>query len=118
VVVQAAVGKVVTAKFYFKPNSSWINASTRAAIKKVAASIKDGYTDLNVGAVGFVYPFDIKKANLKVSTQRAKNVVALLKQFGLKGLFVARGAGRADVSNKTARRVELTITYKVKSTGQ
>jgi uncharacterized repeat protein (TIGR02543 family) len=117
VVVQAPVGKVVTAKFYFKPNSSWISAANRAAIKKVASSIKAGYTDLNVGAVGFVYPFDTKKANLQVSSQRAKNVVALLKQFGLNGLFVAKGAGRADVSNKTARRVDLTITYQVNSTG-
>jgi uncharacterized repeat protein (TIGR02543 family) len=117
VVVQAPVGKVVTAKFYFKPDSSWINASTRAAIKKVASGIKAGYTDLNVGAVGFVYPYDTKQANLRVSSQRAKNVIALLKKFGLKGLFVAKGAGRADVSNKTARRVDLTITYKVKSTG-
>lgn len=114
-VVQAPVGKVLTAKVYFKPNSAWLTANARKTLKSLASKVAKGYTELKVGVVGFVYHYDTKAANARVSTARAKNVSALLKKYGLKGLFVAVGKGRAIETDKTARRVEVTITYKVKS---
>jgi flagellar motor protein MotB len=115
-VVQAPVGKVLTAKYFFKPNSAWVSDANRSALKKLAGKVAKGYTDLKVGVVGFVYHYDTKAANARVSTARAKNVAALLKKYGLKGVFVAVGKGRAIETDKTARRVEVTVTYKVKAT--
>ena len=115
-VVQAPVGKVLAAKFYFTPGSPTITASAAKLIKKFAAKLPKKYTDLNVGVVGFVYPYDTKAANQKVSSLRAKNVANMLKKLGFKGLFVVKGMGRAAESDKSARRVEVTVTYKVKAT--
>jgi outer membrane protein OmpA-like peptidoglycan-associated protein len=114
-VVQPAVGKVLHAVFYFSPDSAKISAKAAKAIKALAAKVKQtkGYTSLNVGTMGFVYPYDTAANNLKVSTARAKNVAALLKAAGLKGLFVATGKGRAAQKNSKARRVELTISYQL-----
>jgi uncharacterized repeat protein (TIGR02543 family) len=116
-VVQATVGKVLTSKFYFAPTSTVLTPSNIAAIKKLAAKIPAGYAKLSVGVIGFVYPYDTKAANLLVSAKRAIAISNLLKKQGLVGQFVAKGMGRAQTATPSARRVEVTITYEVKSRG-
>jgi phosphodiesterase/alkaline phosphatase D-like protein/outer membrane protein OmpA-like peptidoglycan-associated protein len=116
VLMRAPVGKVVTAKYYFAPNISAVSAANAKAIKKLAASIDPGYFNLKIGVVGFVFPYDTKAANLRVSTNRAKNVASLLKKSGLNGIILAKGLGRAAQTTKQARRVEVTVTYEVKTT--
>jgi outer membrane protein OmpA-like peptidoglycan-associated protein len=116
-IVQATVGKVLTSRFYFAPTSTAITAANIAAIKKLAAKIPIGYTKLNVGVIGFVYPYDTKAANLLVSAKRAIAISNFLKKLGLVGQFVAKGMGRAQTATPSARRVEVTITYQVKNRG-
>jgi outer membrane protein OmpA-like peptidoglycan-associated protein len=79
-------------------------------------SLKKGYSNLQIGAVGYVYPYDTKVANIILSKKRAQVILAKLKQLGLSGLFVARGGGRSLPAGNNSRRVELTITYDVKAT--
>jgi outer membrane protein OmpA-like peptidoglycan-associated protein len=116
VLVQKYVGKVVAAKFYFEPNQATISKANASAIAKLVKGVGAGYKDLKVGVVGFVYPYDTKKANATLSKQRANNVVALLKKLGLNGVFVAKGAGRTLPADKTARRVDVNLTYQVATT--
>jgi outer membrane protein OmpA-like peptidoglycan-associated protein len=116
VLVRAAVGKVLTAKFYFDPNKSVISAKNAAAIKALVASVEPGYFDLKAGVLGFVYPYDNKAANLRVSSNRARNVASMLKKLGLTGTILSKGVGRAAQTTKQARRVEVTISYQVKTT--
>jgi uncharacterized repeat protein (TIGR02543 family) len=116
-IVQAIVGKVLSAKFYFAPTSTSLTAANISAIKKLAGKIQKGYTKLNVGVIGFVYPYDTKAANLSVSAKRAVAVSKLLKSLGLAGQFVAKGMGRAQTATPAARRVEVTISYQGKNRG-
>jgi outer membrane protein OmpA-like peptidoglycan-associated protein len=118
VVLAAAVGKVLTAQFLFQPNSVVLTPATLAGIKKLVTKISKGYLNLRVGAVGFVFPTDSKQANVALSLKRAKAVVALLKKYKLKGVFVARGGGRSFPAANTSRRVDLTITFQVTKTSK
>jgi len=116
VVLAAPIGKVIAAKFYFLPNSAVVTANVFAAIKRVAKKILKGYFNLKIGAVGFVYPTDTKKANIALSLKRARAVLACFRKLGYKGTFVARGAGRSLPAGNTSRRVDVTVTYQLKVT--
>jgi uncharacterized repeat protein (TIGR02543 family) len=111
-IFQSLVGKVASAKVYFAPGKALLTATTKAALKAFAKQIGKNYKNLQVGSVGFVYPYDTKLANLKLSLQRAKNVnIYLKKTLGLVAVFVSRGAGRSLPASSNSRRVEVYANY-------
>ena len=114
-ILVAPVGKVLAGKYFFAPNSAVLSAMAKKQITALAKKIAKGYYNLKVGVVGFVYPFDTKKANLTVSAARAKAVADLLKKLGVKGVYVVKGAGRTLPADSTARRVEVNLSYLVKA---
>ena len=114
-VLVAPVQKSLRARFYFAPNSSKLTAESQGLIKSFAKKILPGYFALRVSVNGFVYPYDSKIANAKLSAARAKVIAAALRGVGLKGVFLAKGTTVRLPASATSRRVEVTLSYQVKS---
>ena len=104
-------------RVYFAPDSSVLTATTLATLKALVGKVLKGYQFAVVMSVGLVYPVDSKQANTRISTARAKNVVAAMRKFGLVAKYAAKSAGRAKAQDPSSRRVEVTVTYQIKDSG-
>ena len=113
-IFRAPVGKVLKTRVLFAGDSAVITPAAAKALKAMAGKIAKGYFNLQVGAEGYVQLSDTKLASTTLSAQRAKNVLNFLKKLGLNGKFVSLGKGVAIEKGAVARRVDVTITYKVK----
>jgi outer membrane protein OmpA-like peptidoglycan-associated protein len=105
----AATGQART-KVYFAPLSAELTSTSKAALNKVAAKVNGKATATVV--LGYVQGTNSTANDQALSTRRARVVAAYLRSQGVKGRFVIRGNGIAPEPGDTARRVQVTITYR------
>lgn len=98
------------AKVYFAPLSDDLTPAGRAALDKVAAKVRAKATSSVV--LGYVQGTNSTANDLALSTSRARAVAAYLRSQGVTGRFVIRGDGIAPEPGATARRVQVTVTYR------
>lgn len=113
VLVKATSASVKAAKarssVYFAPLSAHVSPASKKALRRLVG--KTGKNVTQVVSIGYVQPTNSTSNDKTLSTQRAKNVAAYLKELGVKGKYVVRGDGKAAETGATARRVIVTITY-------
>ncbi len=61
---------------------------------------------------GYVQPTTSTANDEELSTQRARSVAAYLRSIGVTGPSIAKGDGIAAQAGATARRAQVTITYR------
>ena len=99
---------------YFKMNSTVI---TKAESKKIALNVKKALAQaasdatITSSVVGWVQP-NPKPGNITyLSTNRAKNVAAVMKKLGLKGSFTLNFPGLDKDNIPSARHASVTISW-------
>lgn len=62
--------------------------------------------------VGYVQPTTTTENDQSLSTRRARKVARFLRSLGLTGVYLVRGDGVAQEYGATARRVNVTVSYR------
>ncbi|MBU6245810.1 MAG: OmpA family protein [Actinomycetales bacterium] len=112
VIVKPTAGRILTVRtaVFFDPLSPELSAASKKALAAVAKRARSGATKAVV--VGYVQPTSITHNDESLSQQRARNVAAYLKSIGLGGTYDVSGDGVAKQTDATARRVNVTVTYR------
>ena len=116
-VFQAMKSETLTARVFFSPDSAKLSPATIAAITALVKKMRNPYVAANVRSIGLVFPVDTAKANKRISSARAQNVADLMRRLGVSANFVIRGDGRSPVASPSSRRVDVTVVYQYKDTG-
>ena len=96
-------------KVYFASLDPRLDGEARSTLRALVK--KTGPSGVRVQVVGYVQPRGASSNDQSLSTARARNVEAFLRDLGLRGAYVTRGDGRAQETGATARRVNITVTY-------
>ncbi|MSW43371.1 MAG: OmpA family protein [Actinobacteria bacterium] len=99
------------ATVYFAPLSSALTAEGKASLNALARKV--GSNAAITVVVGYVQGTSVTSNDRSLSNQRAETVAGYLKERGVKGRFNVRGDGIAPEPGATARRVRVTITYRL-----
>lgn len=105
---QAAMTRQAKANVFFDPLSPVISAAGKQTLDQLVRKTKKH--GVRTIALGFVQQTVTTSNDLTLSTQRARNVAAYLRERGLTGAYVVRGDGVAG-PGATARRVSVDVTY-------
>jgi predicted outer membrane repeat protein len=97
------------ARVYFDELSPDLTADDKVTLQALVK--KTGTSGVKIASVGFVQRGTVSSNDETLSTQRARNVAAYLRELGLKGQFIVQGNGVAQETDDTARRVNVTVTY-------
>jgi|GEM_PF-5378489 len=108
-----AVTKRLTATVYFAVLSPVLDTQAKATLTTLHNKVPAKATKIDVLIHGFVQPDHNTANDQSLSKNRAANVTSFLKGKGLPGEHTVIGLGRASDTGAKARRVEVTITYKV-----
>jgi outer membrane protein OmpA-like peptidoglycan-associated protein len=107
------VTKRLKATVYFAVLSPVLDAQAKATLTTLRNKVPAKATKIDVLIHGFVQPDHNTANDQSLSKNRAANVTSFLKGKGLPGEHTVIGLGRASDTGAKARRVEVTITYKV-----
>lgn len=110
IVTATAPTKRKAAMVFFAPLSATITDAGRGQLRILAKAVRTGA--VRVVSIGFVQPTARMDDDESLSTQRARNVAAFLRSLGVGGTYVVRGDGVAKERVATARRVNVTVTYR------
>ena len=106
----AAPARQARATVYFAPASSALTDQAKATLAALAR--KAGKNTARTVTTGYVQPTTSTANDEELSTQRARSVAAYLRSIGVTGPSIAKGDGVAAQAGATARRAQVTITYR------
>jgi outer membrane protein OmpA-like peptidoglycan-associated protein len=99
------------AKVFFDSMSPEITPAGAATLNSLVAKARK--KGIRTVVVGFVQESGIAANDQSLSTQRARNVTAYLRERGLAGSYETRGDGVSRIASASAiaRRVNVSVTY-------
>ncbi len=115
-VIPTVVGRVVTSKqkVYFKLSSAALDSASKITLRNLATRALKIGKSFKVSIYGFTQPTKSDLKFQKLSLDRAKAVATYLRNLGIKGSYVVKGAGQTSRNSPKSRYAEVTIVVSSK----
>lgn len=95
---------------YFEPLSAALSKAGKKELRSLVRTT--GKQGVRNAVVGYVQPTSTTENDQSLSTRRARKVARFLRSLGLTGVYLVRGDGVAQEYGATARRVNVTVSYR------